>query len=161
MKIKATSERNLKYWLKHLTDRETNDRAEMIEQRGFCFWENDLALMLKDIQLMAYGSRSENPIYVAKFSPATNEKLTPPQWERTLEIFQQQRGIPEDQRRIIFEHETFGRIHRYVVWERLNLETMQMLPNPHDAVVCSIAARKITRELREIRNAATGEAHQN
>lgn len=146
LSIKAGTERNVKYWTKHLTDCEINDRAELMEVRGFCY--DNLARMLEEIQILTTcGTSADNGMYIAKFSPPPHWKLTPQQWDRAFEIFEQQRGIPKGQRRIVYEHETAGRIHRYVVWERLILETMKLFPAAHDHVVCSVAARKISQEL--------------
>ena len=87
LSIRAGSERNVKYWTKHLTDCETNDRAELIEARGFC-WDN-LARMLEEIQIIGTCDPSYNHgMYIAKFSPPPHWRLTPQQWERSFEIFE-------------------------------------------------------------------------
>jgi len=150
--IRAAAERNVKYWTKHLTDCEINDRAEMLHVYGFC-WDT-LADILNEIQTLARGlTTCDNGMYIAKFIPAPCEqKLTPQQWERAFDIFMQQRGIPEQQRRVVCEIENAGRICRYVVWERIDYANgMKPFPTSHDAVVSGIAAKTITRELRNKR----------
>ena len=145
MIIKGASRRNVKFWAKHLTDTKKNDRAEMVDKRGLL--SENLTDMLHEIQDNADLTRCKNAMYIASFSPAIGEKLTEVDWERAYEIFEKQRGIPEGQRRIVYEHEKEGRTHRHVVWDRIDAEKMRAFPDAHDGKICAVASQKITQEL--------------
>jgi len=143
--IKGASRRNVKFWAKHLTDTKKNDRAEMVDKRGLL--SENLTDMLHEIQDNAHLTKCKNAMYIASFSPAIGEKLTEVDWERAYEIFEKQRGIPEGQRRIVYEHEKEGRTHRHVVWDRIDAEKMKAFPDAHDWKICAVASQEITQEL--------------
>ena len=145
MIIKGASRRSVKFWAKHLTDEKYNDRAEMVDQRGLL--SENLADMLHEIQDNAHLTKCRNAMYVASFSPAIGETLNEVEWERAYEIFEKHRGIPEGQRRVVYEHEKEGRTHRHVVWDRIDAENVKAFPDPHDWKVCAVASQEITQEL--------------
>ena len=145
MIINGASRRSVKFWTKHLSDTKKNDRAEMVEKRGLL--SENLADLLTEIQDNADLTRCENAMYIASFSPAIGETLTEQQWERAYEIFENQRGIPEGQRRIVYEHEKEGRTHRHVVWDRIDVENMRAFPDGLDWKVCAAASLAISTEL--------------
>jgi len=57
------------------------------------------------------------------------------------------RCIPEGQQRIVYEHEKKGRIHRHVVWNRIDTENMRAFPDSLDLKVCEAAKHEIEAEL--------------
>lgn len=145
MIIKGASRRSVKFWAKHLTDTKTNDRAEMVDKRGLL--SENLTDLLTEIQDNADLTDCKNAMYIASFSPAIGEVLNEAQWERAYEIFEQHRGIPEGQRRIVYEHEKEGRTHRHVVWDRIDIENVRAFPDGLDWKVCALASKDITHEL--------------
>ena len=146
MYIKGGSRRNIGFWAKHLTDRKANDRADLIDKRGLA--AENLRDMMREMMQDAQLTRAKNFMYIASFNPTEGETLTERQWERAYEIFEKQRGIPEGQQRIVYEHEKKGRIHRHVVWNRIDTENMRAFPDSLDLKVCEAAKHEIEAELQ-------------
>jgi hypothetical protein len=145
MVINGASRRSVGFWTKHLANDKKNDRAELKEIRGLA--AENLRDALLEMQDDARHTRCKNFFYQANFNPAPNERLTEQQWERTFEIFEKHRGIPEGTARIVYEHEKEGRVHRHVIWSRVDLENMRAWPDRLDAKVCHAASREISEEL--------------
>jgi hypothetical protein len=145
MVVNGASRRSVGFWAKHLANDKKNDRAELKEIRGL--GATNLRDGLLEMQDDARHTRCQNFFYQANFNPCAHERLTEEQWQRAFEIFEKHRGIPEGQARIVYEHEKEGRIHRHVIWSRIDLEKMRAWPDPLDAKVCHAASREISEEL--------------
>ncbi len=141
MYIKGASRRSVGFWSRHLQDTRENVRAEVIEKRGLA--ADDLRDMMFEMQEDARLTRCKNFMYIASFNPCPHEHPTERQWERMLEIFEKQRGIPEGQQRIVIEHEKEGRTHRHVVWSRIDLGKMRAFPDGLNPKICEAAANEI------------------
>lgn len=142
----AGSRCSVGFWTKHLQNMEENERADLKEIRGLNATDLREALleMKEEASILP---RLENFMYHADFNPRAHERLTEEEWERTLEIFEKQRGIPEGTPRIVYEHEKQGHVHRHVIWTRLDVEKMRAFPDGLDWKVAHTAARKIEKEL--------------
>jgi hypothetical protein len=145
MIINGASRRSVSFWVKHLQNDKTNTRAELKEIRGL--GASNLQDALLEMQGDALHTRCKNFMYQANFSPTAEEMLSEEQWERTFALFEKHRGIPEGQARVVYEHEKEGRIHRHVVWSRIDLEKMKAWPDSLDAKVCHAASKEISEEL--------------
>jgi hypothetical protein len=146
MIIKGASRRNIGFWSRHLTNDTKNDRVELIEKRGLV--ADNLGDMMREMQKdTRFASRCENFMYIASFNPCAHEHPTEQQWERMYEIFEQHRGIPAGQQRIVYEHEKNARTHRHVVWNRIDTEKMRAFPDGLDLKVCEAAQKEIEHEL--------------
>lgn len=145
MVIKGASRRSVEFWTRHLANDKKNDRAELKEIRGL--GAENLKDALLEMQEDARFTRCKNFFYQANFNPCPHERLTEEQWQRAFEIFENHRGIPAGQARIVYEHEKEGRIHRHVIWSRIDLETMRAWPDNLDAKICHAASREISEEL--------------
>jgi Relaxase/Mobilisation nuclease domain len=145
MVIKGGSRRNIGFWSAHLQDTKKNDRAELVEKRGVA--AEDLRGMMREMLENSELTRCKNFMYIASFNPREGEVLTEAQWDRAYEIFEQERGIPEGQPRIVYEHEKHGRIHRHVVWDRVDQEKQRAFPDSLDLIPCEAAKHKIEAEL--------------
>jgi len=145
MVINGASRRNVGFWVKHLQNDVKNDRAELREVRGLA--AENLADALHEMQDDARDTRCRNFMYQANFNPCQHEHLTEAQWERAFEIFEQRRGIPAGQPRVVYEHEKEGRVHRHVIWSRIILEEHRAWSDGLDAKICHAASREIEREL--------------
>lgn len=142
----AGSRCDIGFWTKHLESTEENERAEFKEIRGLKATSLKEAL-LEMQEEAAILPRLKNFMYHADFNPCQHERLSQEGWDRTLEIFERERGIPEGTPRIVYEHEKHGRVHRHVIWTRLDLENMRAFPDGLDARIAHTAARKIEIEL--------------
>lgn len=158
MYIKGASRRSVGFWSKHLQNIQENDRAELIEKRGLA--SDNLPDMMREMEQDARLTRCTNFMYIASFNPCPHEHLTEEQWDKAYEIFEKQRGIPEGQARFVMEHEKHGRIHRHVVWSRIDLENMRAFPDGRNDNVCDAAKHEIERELGLERTAGLHEREQ-
>lgn len=145
MIVNGASRRSVGFWTRHLVNDTKNDRAELKEIRGLA--ATNLKDALLEMQEDARHTRCKNFFYQANFNPCGHETLTEEQWQRAFEIFEKHRGIPEGTARVVYEHEKDGRVHRHVIWSRINLETLKAWPDRLDAKVCHAAAREIAEEL--------------
>lgn len=145
MVVNGASRRSVGFWAKHLANDKKNDRAELKEIRGLAAANVKDALL--EMQEDARHTRCKNFFYQANFNPCAHERLTEEQWEKAFEIFEKHRGIPAGQARVVYEHEKEGRVHRHVIWSRIDLETMKAWPDRLDAKACHAASREISEEL--------------
>ncbi|MBV9017602.1 MAG: hypothetical protein JO058_18300, partial [Alphaproteobacteria bacterium] len=136
--IKARSRRSVRYWTGHLTNTTENDRVELIEKRGLL--SERVRGLLREME--HYGQlarRCQNFLHIASFNPAMHERVSDEQWEQIYEIYERRRGIPPRQPRFVVEHEKKGRIHRHVVWLRLDVTTLLAFPDGMPLQVCLAA----------------------
>lgn len=144
--IKARSRRSIRYWAKHLTNTAENERVEIVEKHALM--RESVGGMLREMR--DYGRlarRCQNFLHIASFNPESHEPLTEDQWQQMYEIYERQRGIPPDQPRFVVEHEKKGRIHRHVVWLRLDLATLLAFPDGFPLQVCIAAQKEIEEKL--------------
>jgi hypothetical protein len=95
--------------------------------------------------------RVQNFFYVADINPRGNERLTPEQWAEAIDRLEHNLGL-DGQPRFVVEHEKDdGRVHRHVVWLRVDINTMK-------AISDSLTARIHERTARELEE-AFGLAH--
>lgn len=124
MIIKGNPAGNAGWWTKHLTRDDTNERAELKEVRGLV--AEDVRGALREMEAVASGSRSEgNFMYQANINPRDQERLTEEQWGQAIDTLEKNLGL-EGHQRIVVEHEKEGRVHRHIVWNRVDVETMRV-----------------------------------
>ncbi len=124
MIIKGGAAGNVNWWSGHLLRDDTNDRAEIKETRGVL--GQTVYEVLREMQAVASGSRSQgNFMYQANINPRDNEHLTPDQWREAVDTLEKNLGL-EGHQRIVIEHEKEGRVHRHVVWNRADVDTMRV-----------------------------------
>lgn len=115
---------NVGWWGKHLEREDTNDRAEVVEVSGLL--ATDLPTALREMQAIAAQSRSHgNFMYQANINPEAHEHLTPEQWREAVDTLEKNLGL-EGHQRVVVEHEKHGRIHRHIVWNRVDVETLRV-----------------------------------
>jgi Relaxase/Mobilisation nuclease domain len=144
--IKARSRRSVRYWAGHLTNTTDNERVEVIEKHALM--AESVRGMLREMHDYGRLSRAcQNFMHIASFNPETHEHLTEEQWQQIYELYEQQRGIPSGQPRFIVEHEKKGRIHRHVVWLRVELATLRPFRDAFPLQVCLAAQKQIEEKL--------------
>jgi len=121
MIIKGGSKQNRRFFARHLLNRRDNDRVRVVEFKGFAHENVDEAF--RDMEAYAKDTRCKNYFYHAAMNPREEERLTDEQWQRAVDTLERHLGL-EGQARVVFEHEKEGRVHRHVVWSRIDLDTM-------------------------------------
>lgn len=124
MIIKGDAAGSVAFWSKHLMRDDTNTRAEVVEISGLL--AEDLPSALKEMESIADQSRCRgNFMYQANINPREDEHLTPEQWKEAVDTLEKNLGL-EGHQRVVVEHEKDGRIHRHVVWNRVDVETLRV-----------------------------------
>ena len=124
MIIKGGGVGSVRFWGKHLTSHD-NDRAEVVEIKGLV--AVDVPSALREMQGVASGSRCHgNFMYQANLNPEAHERLTPEQWNEAIDQLEKNLGL-EGHQRIVVEHEKKGRVHRHVIWNRVDVDTLRVV----------------------------------
>ena len=124
MIIKGKQAGNVRFWSQHLLRDDTNERAEIMEISGLL--SDNLPDALCEMQAIAVQSRSQgNFMYSANINPQANEQLTPEQWQQAVDTLEKNLGL-EGHQRVVVEHEKFGRVHRHVIWNRVDVDTLRV-----------------------------------
>lgn len=121
MIIKGGSRENGGFFAWHLMRRDENERVTVAEMRGLA--ARDVRAALREMEFIASGTACENYFYHASMNPDEGEELTPEQWEQATDALERRLGL-EGQPRFVVEHEKEGRIHRHVIWGRIDPDTM-------------------------------------
>lgn len=111
----------------HLRRTDTNEKAEVLEMRGFA--SNTLEGAFEEINLSALGTRATKAAYHAKINPQMGETLTEEQAAAAADKLEKALGF-DGQARVIVEHVKNGRQHFHVVWDRIDLEHGKAIDTP-------------------------------
>lgn len=129
MIINGGSRSNWRFFAKHLTKAEENERVAVTEIRGLAA-ENVLEAF-RELDALASGARCKNFFYHANINPRDDETLTPEQWERAIDELEANLGL-EGQSRFVVEHQKEGRTHRHVIWSRIDPDTLTAISDSHN-----------------------------
>lgn len=143
MIIKGGSRKNGRFFARHLANAKDNERVKLVEFRGFA--NEDIGEAFKAMEAVARGTRCQNYFYHADLNPREGEQLTEPQWEAAVDTLERHLGL-QGQPRFVVEHEKEGRIHRHVVWQRVDVDTMTARPDSLTYQKHEAAAREIERD---------------
>lgn len=124
MIIKGGAAGNTGFWSKHLKRDDTNDRAEVMQISGLL--SSNLPDALREMEAIADQSRSGgNFMYQANINPGAGERLTEAQWKEAVDTLENYLGLAGHQR-VVVEHEKEGRVHRHVIWNRVDVHTLRV-----------------------------------
>jgi hypothetical protein len=126
MIIKGASRSNGKFFAKHLMNTKDNERVRLVEFKGFA--RENIHDAFRDMEIAAKGTRCKNYFYHSDLSPRPDEELTDEQWAQAVDTLERHLGL-EGQPRFVVEHEKEGkdgmnRVHRHVIWQRVDPDTM-------------------------------------
>jgi hypothetical protein len=141
--ISGGSRCNWRFFARHLTNSRENNQVRVAEVRGLT---SDTVLeALREMDAVASGTRVKNFFYHANINPRYGEHLTEEQWELAADALERNLGLT-GHARFVVEHEKDGRVHRHIVWSRIDPDTMK-------AVSDSFTARDHERTSRELEEA--------
>lgn len=109
-----------------------NERATVCEISGVMAMDVNEAL--EEMRAVALGTRCQKPLYHAQINPEPGEAMTPERWARSVDLLEEKLGLVGHPR-LIVEHSYKDRVHRHVVWSRINPETMTARHMSHHDVV--------------------------
>jgi Relaxase/Mobilisation nuclease domain len=125
----------------HLMRADTNERVEIRELRGVA--ARDLRGALLDIEAVGVGVTGERIFYHASINP--EQPISAEQWARAIDRLEQELGLT-DQPRVVVAHCKDGRDHCHIVWSRIDLDRMALIPDNHNFRKHEIVARELERE---------------
>jgi MobA/VirD2-like, nuclease domain len=143
MIINGGSRRNARFFARHLTNGQDNERVTLIEMRGLAAQTVEGAL--REMEAIAMGSQCRNYFYHANLNPLDVENLSPEQWMRAIDLLETHLGLV-NHARFIVEHHKKGRTHRHVIWLRIDVRTMRVVPMTDDYEKHQATARQLERE---------------
>ena len=143
MIIKGGSRSNRKFFARHLLNAKDNERVRVVEFKGFARENVDEAF--RDMEASAKGTRCQNYFYHADLSPREDEHLTDEQWAGAVDTLEKNLGL-DGQARFVIEHEKNGRVHRHVVWSRIDADTMKARSDSLTYQKHEQAAREIEKD---------------
>jgi Relaxase/Mobilisation nuclease domain len=121
MIISGGSRGNWRFFSKHLMNAKDNERVRVVEFRGV--GADNVLDAFREMDAVASGTRCKNFFYHADINPREGETLTEEQWTRAVDTLETNLGL-DGQPRFVVEHEKEGRVHRHVIWSRIDVDTM-------------------------------------
>lgn len=106
------------------TESKGTERAEMAELRGFASDNIFDAFALG--QLMASGTRCENPFFHVYVRLPKEEALSREQWQQAADFIEMQLGFDDQPRAMVF-HLKDGGEHMHLVWSRIDQDTLRAI----------------------------------
>ena len=82
--IEGGSRRAGGWWTRHLQNRKTNERVQIIEVAGLS--AETLPEIFREMRALAKGTKCRNYFYQANVNPRADEYLTPVQWHEAMEL---------------------------------------------------------------------------
>ncbi len=143
MIINGGSRCNGAFFAKHLCNAEMNEHVHLADIKGLA--AKNIGQALYEMKAVASGTRCKNFFYHANMNPRDDERLTPEQWERAVDALEERLGL-EGQARFVVEHEKHGRVHRHVVWSRINVDRMKAIRMDNDFVKHQAVSRQLEQE---------------
>lgn len=138
--INGGSRRAGGWWAAHLGNKEKNDRVEVVELVGLS--AETMPEAFREMQAVARGTKCENYFYQANINPREDEQLTPAQWREAVDTLEKNLGLT-GQPRFVVEHEKNGRVHRHVVWSRIDAKRMTAISDSLTAAIHERTSREL------------------
>jgi hypothetical protein len=109
----------------YLTTAGTNERAELVETRGFA--SADLQTAFLDVEIQAYGTRCRKPFFHGYVRLAPGEELDREKWQHVADRIEKRLGLTGQPRAVAFHHLADGSTHMHVAWSRIDAEQMRAI----------------------------------
>jgi hypothetical protein len=143
MIIKGGSRSSEGFFASHLMNGEQNERVSIVEIVGLS--ADNITQALEEMALVASATHCKNHFYHATINPRAEEPLSVEQWDRAVDVLEQELGLTGHSRFIV-EHEKEGRVHRHIIWSRIDADSMTAVSDSNNYVKHELAAIKLTKE---------------
>jgi Relaxase/Mobilisation nuclease domain len=138
--ISGGSRCNGSWFARHLRRTDENEQVRLVEIRSMA--AVNIPAAFREMHFVASGTFCKNYFYHASINPRETERLTDDQWEQAVDALERNLGL-EGQPRFVVEHEKEGRIHRHVVWSRIDADTMTAISDSFTAPIHERTAREL------------------
>ena len=123
MIAKGTQHNNGVKLAQYMITGKPGEQAELWELRGFA--AENIKDAFRDVQIMAEGTKCEQPFFHVQVRNPTGEELTRDQWRRVADRIESKLGLKGQPRAIAFHIEdASGHEHMHIAWSRIDEETM-------------------------------------
>jgi MobA/VirD2-like, nuclease domain len=131
---------------RYLTRGKQDEYAELWGLRGFA--SREITEAFRTVQVMAAGSRCQQPFFHVQVRNRDGETLSRSQWETVADRIERTLGL-RDQPRAIAVHidRRTGHEHLHVAWSRINEDTLRAAPLPFYKLRLKTVARELEVEL--------------
>jgi hypothetical protein len=143
MIINGGSRCNGRFFAKHLTNGDENERVTLCELRNLA--ADNVAGALQEMEAVASGTLCKNYFYHANINPQHTEQLTPQQWDLAVGVLEKNLNLG-GHARFVVEHRKKGRTHRHVIWSRIDVSTMRAVNMTDDYAKHQATARELEHE---------------
>jgi hypothetical protein len=141
---KGTTHNNGARLAAYMTTGKDGEKAELWQLRGF--EATNIKDAFRDVQIMARGTKAEQPFFHVQVRNREGERLTREQWEYAADRIEKMLGLGGQPRAIAFHTFTRnGDEHMHVAWSRIDQDTMKAIPLPF----FKDRLKKISRELEK------------
>lgn len=106
----------------YLTTSSADERAELIELRGFAATSIREAFI--DVQMQAAATRAAKPFFHAYVRAPEGEALTREAWQTFADRLEKRLGFEGQPRAVAFHHGADGESHMHIAWSRIDLASM-------------------------------------
>src|ERR1700739_1680793 len=143
MIINGGSRCNAQSFARHLSNEDENERVTLCDIRYLA--AQNVTDALHEMEVVAIGTFCKNFFYHANLNPLETECLTLEQWSYAVELLENNLGLAQNARFVV-EHLKKGRIHRHVIWSRIDVRRMRAVTMMHDYARHQETARQLERE---------------
>jgi Relaxase/Mobilisation nuclease domain len=143
MIINGGSRSNARFFAKHLANGEENERVTICEIRNLAALT--IAEAFREMEAVAMGTQCRNYFYHANINPNPGETLLPEQWYRAVDVLEENLNLA-GHARIVVEHQKKRRVHRHVIWLRIEVMRMRAVEMTDDYEEHQATARQLERE---------------
>lgn len=119
---------------------EHNERVRVVEMKGL--YADTVQEALREMRLLAAGTKADNPYYIVSMNPRADEVLTPEQWEQAVDTLEHNLGL-DGHARCVVEHEKAGRVHRHIVFSRVDVDSMTVVPTNNNYLIHTETSREL------------------
>jgi hypothetical protein len=143
MIINGGSRSNARFFAKHLDNADGNERVTLCEIRNLT--AQSVTEAFREMEAIALGTQCKNYFYHANINPLDSEYLTPEQWNRAIDLLEENLELT-GHARFVVEHWKKRRTHRHVLWLRIAVDTMRAVTMTDDYEKHQATARHLERE---------------
>ena len=129
MIINGGSRKNGGFFAQHLMRADENEQVNVVEVRGL--GAENVPDAFREMRAVASGTQCKNYFYHANINARPDEPMTAEQWAEATDLLEHELQL-DGQPRFIVEHEKEGRIHRHIIWSRIDADTMTAIPDSHN-----------------------------
>jgi Relaxase/Mobilisation nuclease domain len=142
MIINGGSRRSARFFAKHLSNADTNERVRLCEIRNLA--AQTIQGALREMEAITLGSQCVNFFYHVNINPVEVEQLTEEQWREAVNLLEENLGL-KGHARFVVEHRKKNRTHRHVIWLRIDVRTMRAVRMTDDYKKHQATARELER----------------